>query len=164
MRIEHLEKEGLFRLTAGNMEYVIGIADEKFVGHVYFGKRIEDNRCGCLMRTEEAPFVPSKNLRDKCSFADAFLAEYSTWGVGDYRDSSLSVRSEEGFRGCELHYEGYRILEGKPKLPGLPSTFCGEGEKGAGMTLELDCGDRVLGLKVILRYSVFEDSEAELNQ
>ncbi len=160
MRIEHLEEERLFRLTAGNMEYVIGIADEKYVGHVYFGKRIGDNRCGCLMRTEEAPFVPSKNLRDKCSFADAFLAEYSTWGVGDYRDSSLSVRSEEGFRGCELHYEGYRILEGKPKLPGLPSTFCGEGEKGAGMTLELDCGDRVLGLKVILRYSVFEDSEA----
>ena len=31
MRIEHLEEERLFRLTAGNMEYVIGIADEKYV-------------------------------------------------------------------------------------------------------------------------------------
>lgn len=66
MRIEYLEKEGLFRLIAGETEYVIGIADEKYVGHVYFGKQIEDNRCGCLMRTEEAPFVPSKNLREKC--------------------------------------------------------------------------------------------------
>ena len=130
MRVEHLEKEGLFRLTAGNMEYVIGIADEKFVGHVYFGKRIEDNQCGCLMRTEEAPFVPSKNLRDKCSFADAFLAEYSTWGVGDYRDSCLNVRNEKGFgavsfimrdigfwrvsqscRGCRLPSAGKEIGE-----------------------------------------------------
>ena len=86
-------------MTAGDVEYVIGIADGKYVGHVYFGKRMGDNRCGCLMRTEEAPFVPSKNLREKCSFADAFPTEYSTWGMGDYRDSSLNVRNEEGFRG-----------------------------------------------------------------
>lgn len=160
MGIEYLEKEGLFRLTAGNAEYVIGIADDKYVGHVYFGKRMGDSRCGCLMRTGEAPFVPSKNLREKCSFADTFPAEYPTWGVGDYRDGCLNVRSEGGYRGCELSYEGYRILEGKPGLPGMPATFCREGEDGAGMTLELDCRDRVLGLKVTLRYSVFADSEA----
>ena len=160
MRIEYLEKEGLFRLIAGETEYVIGIADEKYVGHVYFGKQIEDNRCGCLMRTEEAPFVPSKNLREKCSFADTFPAEYSTWGMGDYRDSCLNVRSAAGFRGCELHYQGYRILAGKPELPGLPATFCQDKEGKDGRTLELECRDEVLGLKVILRYSVFADSEA----
>ncbi len=160
MRVEYLEREGLFRLTAGNVEYVIGIADEKYLGHVYFGRKMGDNRCGCLMRTEEAPFVPSKNLREKCSFADTFPTEYSTWGVGDYRNSCLNVRSEDGFRGCELHYKDYRILEGKPGLAGLPSTFCRDGEHGAGMTLELECQDKVLGLKVVLCYSVFEDSEA----
>ena len=128
------------------------------MGHVYYGKKIEDNRCGYLMRTEEAPFVPSKNLREKCSFADAFPTEYSTWGMGDYRDSCLNVRSSNGYRGCELHYERYRILEGKPELPGMPATFCRD--DGQGMTLELECRDEVLGLKVVLRYSVFEDSAA----
>lgn len=159
MGIEYLEREGLFRLTAQDTEYVIGIGDGKYVGHVYYGKKIEDNRCGYLMRTEEAPFVPSKNLREKCSFADAFPTEYSTWGMGDYRDSCLNVRSSNGYRGCELHYERYRILEGKPELPGMPATFCRD-DGGQGMTLELECRDEVLGLKVILRYSVFEDSAA----
>lgn len=161
MSIQFLEKDRLFRLTAGETEYVIGIADERYVGHVYYGKRMGDSRCGYLMRTGEPPYVPSENMRDKCSFADTFPAEYSTWGVGDYRESCLNVRTEAGYRGCELHYMGYRILEGKPKLSGLPATFCADDGQGAGgQTLEITCGDEVIGLKAILRYSVFDDSDA----
>ena len=160
MGIEYLEAEGLFRLTAGDTEYVIGIADGKYVGHVYFGKAIDDSRCGYLMRTEEPPFVPSRNPGEKGSFADAFFWEYSTWGVGDYRESCLNVRTAGGSRGCELHYEGYRILEGKPGLKGLPATFCRDEENGGGMTLEIFCRDQVLDLKAVLRYSVFADSPA----
>ncbi|MCI8864810.1 MAG: alpha-galactosidase [Lachnospiraceae bacterium] len=160
MKIEYLESEKLFRLASGDMEYVIGVVDGIYVGHVYYGKKMGDGRCGYFLRTGEAPFVPSVNWREKCSFADAFPWEYSTWGMGDYRDSCLNVRNPEGFRGCELHYEGYRILEGKPEISGMPATFCRDGEGGGGMTLELTCRDKVLGLKAILRYSIFADSEA----
>jgi alpha-galactosidase len=160
MGIQYLEKEKLFRLTSGNVEYVIGIADDRYVGHVYFGRKMEDDNCGYLLRTEEHPMVPSKNLREKCSFADTFPTEYSTWGVGDYRESCLIVRTEEGYRGCELHYEDHRILEGKPELPGLPATFSTETEQGGGQTLEIICRDKVIGLKTILRYSVFDDNSA----
>ena len=41
MEIVYREEQGLFRLTSGNMEYGIGIVDGQYVGHVYFGKRIE---------------------------------------------------------------------------------------------------------------------------
>ena len=160
MKIEYLESEKLFRLASGDMEYVIGVVDGIYVGHVYYGKKMGDGRCGYFLRTGEAPFVPSVNWREKCSFADAFPWEYSTWGMGDYRDSCLNVRDPEGFRGCELHYEGYRILEGKPEISGMPATFCRDGEGGGGMTLELTCRDKVLGLKAILRYSIYADSEA----
>lgn len=159
MSIQYLEKEKLFRLTAGETEYVIGIADERYVGHVYFGKRMGDHRCGYLLRTGEPPYVPSRNMRDKCSFADTFPAEYSTWGVGDYRESCLNVRTEAGFCGCELHYKRHQILEGKPGLLGLPATFCTDSQ-GSGQTLEITCEDEVIGLRVILRYSVFDDSDA----
>ncbi len=194
MGIQFIEDQKLFRLSAGDVEYVIGIADDKYVGHVYFGKRLDDDRCGYLMRTGESPFVPSENLREKCSFADTFPTEYAAWGVGDYRQSSLRVRTEAGYRGCELHYAGYRILDGKPGLPGLPATFCrgedvepgrtaaeqtvaehkaaadaadvraGSAGKTAraagGQTLEIDLRDEVIGLKVTLRYSIFDDSRA----
>ncbi|MDO5407174.1 MAG: alpha-galactosidase [Eubacteriales bacterium] len=160
MGIEYLEKEQLFRLTTPNTEYVIGITDGIYIGHVYYGKRLGDARCGYLMRTGEHPFTPAQKKREKCSFADTYPWEYSTWGVGDYRESSLNVRTESGYRGCELHYEGYQIIQGKPGLPGLPATFCGEGEQGGGQTLELYAQDPVTGLHVTLRYSVFEDSDA----
>ena len=57
MGIEYLEEEGLFRLTAGDAEYVIGIADGKYVGHVYFGRQIglsDADRGGALCALKES--------------------------------------------------------------------------------------------------------------
>ena len=158
MGIVYKEEQKLFRLTSGETEYVIGLADDRYVGQVYFGQRIEDDGCAYLMRTGEGPYVPSVNKRETGAFMGTFPFEYPVQGRGDYRETCLVVRTPEGFRGCELVYEDYRILEGKPALPGLPATFCTE-QRG-GQTLELSCRDRSLGLKAILRYSVFADSEA----
>ncbi len=158
MAIFYDEKKEIFRLTTENTAYFIGLVDGKYVGHVYYGARMEDCGCGYLLRTEEKPLPPSKNIWEKASFADSFPYEYSTQGVGDYRNPCLGVRTKQGSRTSELVYEGYRILDGKPELPGLPSTFAGE--KGAAETLEIICRDVCIGLKVILRYSIFADSDA----
>ena len=66
MGIQFIEDQKLFRLSAGDVEYVIGIADDKYVGHVYFGKKLDDDRCGYLMRTGEPPFVPSASSWESC--------------------------------------------------------------------------------------------------
>ena len=159
MGILFSQEHKVFQITTQNTEYCIGIADDRYIGHIYYGKRLDDLRCGYLMRTKEPPFVPSANRRDKGPFMDVFPFEYPTWGVGDYRESCLKVRTDKGACGCELHYVDHRITEGKPKLPGLPATFEGPGE-GKGQTLEIFCRDSVIGLKVVLRYSVFADSDA----
>lgn len=52
----------------------------------------------------------------------------------------------------ELTYKDHRIFQGKPGLAGLPATF---GSKEECMTLEIDGEDRVLGIEVTLRYSIF---------
>lgn len=159
MGILFSQEHKVFQITTQNTEYCIGIADDRYIGHIYYGKRLDDLRCGYLMRTKEPPFVPSANRRDKGPFMDVFPFEYPTWGVGDYRESCLKVRTDKGACGCELHYVDHRITEGKPKLPGLPATFEGPGA-GKGQTLEIFCRDSVIGLKVVLRYSVFADSDA----
>ena len=159
MNIRFDEQKQLFQINTEHTSYVIGIADGKYVGHVYYGRKIEDlTGIYPLLRTGEAPFVPSVNMREKCSFADTFPAEYSTSGVGDYRESCLDVRTTGGHRACELSFEGYEILEGKPALAGLPSTFAKEA--GRAKTLEITCKDECIGLKAVLSYSVFEDSDA----
>ncbi|MCI6017883.1 MAG: alpha-galactosidase [Clostridiales bacterium] len=151
------QKEKIFQINTENTSYLMAVADERYLGHLYYGKRMEDYHGFYLLRTEEKPFVPSINLREKSAFLDAFPQEYSTWGVGDYRESCLNVRNSDGCLGCELLFDSYRIIDGKPALKGLPATFCGESK---GKTLEITCVDPVLSLKVILRYSIFEDSDA----
>ena len=69
---------------------------ENFVGHVYYGKKLRDANIAYLLRTGEGPFVPSENNRERVSFYDTFPMEYAGNGLGDYRRSSISVRTEGG--------------------------------------------------------------------
>ena len=50
--------------------YIMGIVDEeKFLAHVYYGEKLSDHRAGYLLRTQEGPFVPSVNNRDRIAFS-----------------------------------------------------------------------------------------------
>lgn len=151
MSVKYYEKERIFKLDTPNTSYILGVVDEEnFVGHVYYGKKLKDYNVGYLMRTKEAPFVPSQNNRDRVSFLDSFPMEYPGSGLGDYRGSCISVKTKEGHEAVSLSYVSHKIYAGKPKLDGLPATFGAEGECE---TLELTCEDKALGLEVVLLYS-----------
>ena len=158
MNINYLEKSRLFKLDTNNTSYVIGIVDEEgFLGHAYYGARIADDDVSYLMRIYENPKVPSVNNRDRSSFLDTFPTEFSGNNVGDYRESAIAVTDKNGASGIQLLYKGYRIIEGKPGIKGLPATFAGESKA---MTLEIDVEDAALGMEGTLSYSIFEDSDA----
>jgi len=155
MNISYNETSRVFKLTSKNSTYMIGITDEAgYVGHIYYGKKIEDTDLSYLMRTKEAPFVPSVNKRDMISFFDSFPMEYSTHGIGDYRESCLDIETQDGPVAAELHYKSHRIYKGKKKLEGLPASF---GSEEDCMTLELECLDENLNVQVVLLYTVFRD-------
>lgn len=158
MSVQYFEKERTFKLDTPNSSYLIGIVDEEnFVGHIYYGKRLDSHELTYLLRTEEPPFVPGKNNRDRLSFLDSCPMEYPTHGLGDFREDAVSVRTAGGHTALQLSYERHEIFSGKPKLEGLPATFGGAGEC---TTLQLHCVDRILGLRVILSYTAFEDVDA----
>ena len=156
MAIKFNEKNKIFKLDTDNTTYMIGISPEGYVGHVYYGEKIESDDAYYLLRTEEAPFTPSVNKREKSAFLDFFPMELSCGGVGDYRESCLNVRNEDGRMGCEFFYDSYNILNGKPKLEGLPASFGTDEEVS---TLEITCYDKILDLKVVLSYSAFEKDD-----
>lgn len=158
MGIQYYERERIFRLDTPNTSYLIGIADEEnFVGHIYYGKRIGDHDIRFLMRTEEAPFIPSENNRDRLSFYDSFPMEYPTHGIGDFREDCIAVETLSGHAAIQLGYLKHRIYQGKPELAGLPATF---GTDKECTTLELCCTDRILNLEVTLIFTVFEEVDA----
>ncbi len=156
MAIQYLEKERIFKLDTKNTTYMFGTTVEGYVGHIYYGKRLQHAGGSYLLRTEENPFTPSVRKREKASFFDFFPMEYPTGGVGDYRESCLNIRNEEGRMGCELFYTSHEILKGKPEMEGLPGSFGSEQEVE---TLELTCTDAILGIKVILSYSAFYEND-----
>ncbi len=157
MGIVYNEKLRSFKLDTDSTSYIIKIVDEEgFVGHCYYGARISDEDAGYLLRTEEAPFVPSQNKRERGSFFDFFNVEYPGNGVGDYREGAVSVKDVNGNSAVSLLYEGHSIYAGKKGLKGLPATFGTEDEC---TTLELYVKDAVIGLKATLFYTVFEKED-----
>ena len=155
MGIQYYEKERLFKLDTPNTSYILGIVDEKqYLGHVYYGAKLNDYHVAYLMRTQEAPFVPSKNSRDKHSFLDCFPMEYPTHGLGDFREDCISIKTLSGHVGMTLHYVSHEIFAGKKELEKLPATFGNEKEC---TTLEILCEDPILNIQVILSYTAFED-------
>ena len=157
MGIRYDEANRIFELDTRNTSYRIGIVDEEgFVGHIYYGQKIRPQKCDQFLRTCEAPFVPSKNNRERCSFMDTFPTEYSGNGIGDYRESCIAVKTANGSRTVDLKFVDYDIVNGKPGISGLPASFAGEEEV---QTLVVHMMDGGCGIDVDLIYSVFEDED-----
>lgn len=155
MGITFEEKSRIFKLDSKNSTYMIGIVDEeRFISHIYYGRYISDRDMSYLLKIGEYPYVPSINNRERVSFMDNLPFEYSTHGVGDYRESCLKVRKGDGTSACNLKYESHKIYAGKTKLKGLPASF---GSNEECTTLEITCIDNCVGIEVILSYTVFED-------
>lgn len=155
MGIKYIENNRTFKLDSKDTSYIISIVDdEKFLGHVYFGQKVLDENLNYLMRTEEAPFTPSKNNRDRVVFYDSFPFEYPSHGIGDFRESAIKILDKNGHSYVKLEYKSHNIYKGKKELRNLPSTF---GKDDECTSLEVLCIDKILNLEVVLIYSVFED-------
>ena len=160
MSISHFENTSedikhIFKLDTPNTSYVIAITDDEcFVSHVYYGSKISDYPGKEMLYINEAPFVPTKNARDRGSFMDCHFFEFSTNGIGDYRESCIAVENAEGYTAAGNNYVSYEIIGGKPGIEGLPASF---GDASEVSTLVLHCADKPNKLKIDLYYSVFED-------
>ena len=144
----------LIKMDTQNTSYVIGIVDDDmFVGHMYYGVRLNDYHLAHVLRIQEIPFLPSKNNRERTSFLDSFPMEYPTYGLGDYREDCISIETKGGHRGLSLQYVSDKVYEGKPALEGLPASF---GDEDACSSVEICCEDPYTGLQVELLYTVFD--------
>ena len=152
--VSYHEDLKMFTLNAKDTSYVLGVLDDGYIIHGYFGKKIPDDDLTYLLRLTENPWTLKTNLRDKGTFMDATAFEYPCHGTGDYREPCLMVMDNEGMTTCDIRYVSHKIYKGKPALEGLPATFAKENEAE---TLELNCIDKHTGLEVVLVYTAFED-------
>ena len=155
MAVQFEEQRRIFKLDTAHTTYMMGVTREGYLGHLYYGERVEHFCTQDAFRVAEYP-GPAVREREKQGFLAVFPFEYPTGGVGDYRESCLNVRNVRGQSGCELFFDSYEILCGKPGLEGLPASF---GNKDEVTTLKIVLKDSVLKLSAELLYSVFEEQD-----
>ena len=114
MDITFLGKDRVFKIDTENSSYVMGIVDDEgFLGHMYYGDKLDTTDASYLLKTIEPQYTPSVNMRDRSSFLDRFPFEYSSNNVGDYRKSSIEITDKNGHTGLLLCYESHNIIKGK---------------------------------------------------
>jgi len=151
------KKSNTFRLDTPNSTYVISISAKGYIAHAYYGPVIGDDDVTYLTRQYEYGFSQGEVFREKHSLLDFLPQEYPTDGVGDYRESALAITNSSGNNGVELKYKSYQIIDGTKTIEGLPAVF---GTKDNSQTLEITAEDSVLGIEVVLSYTVFTDTDA----
>ena len=87
MAVNYNEEKNIFCLDTKESIYLIGCSPEGYLGHIYYGDRLNQEADNYLLRMEEAPFTPAVNKREKSAFLDFYPMEFPAGGVGDYRES-----------------------------------------------------------------------------
>ena len=157
MKITFDQERGVFQLNTPCSSYVMALADGKWLGHIYYGARIDGAGLDWALGVDAAPYTPDQLPREAVTFYDYFPAEYSLANIGDFRESCLAVRTAAGQIDCLPLYSHHEIFRGKPALEGLPATFGGT-EQCA--TLKIVLRDEAVGIRVELYYTAFEDVDA----
>lgn len=156
MAIQFDTQGQIFYLHTKSTTYAIGVLREKYLLHLYYGKRISAYpdfmahlpiHAGTTWMGMDLPGLDYST--------EALPMEYPTYGSADLRTPAFHAEYESGSAVTCLGYCGYEIYHGKESLSGLPATYV-ESDSEAD-TLEITLADPLTGLKIILSYSVFED-------
>ena len=160
MILADIEKK-LFTLHTKNITYQMKVDEYGFLLHTYYGAKIENEDMSkfiqYLWRGFSGHPYEMKNVEGNFNWSlDTLPQEYSTYGSGDYRSPALHVINTDGSSDCDLRYNRYEIIEGKPALKGLPATY---GSSDEVQTLKIELFDKISGIGVDLYYSVFEQRD-----
>jgi alpha-galactosidase len=158
MSIIFSEERHAFLLGTALTSYVVGIEKGEYLASRYWGRRVSDWRGSARLLFVERAFTACPDPADSTFSLDILPQEYPTFGSSDFRTPALEVRQPNGSALVKLAYSGYRILEGKLPIDGLPSVY--SEKKDHTQTLEIDLIDSLIGLKATLSYTVLEDFNA----
>lgn len=147
-----------FHISNGRISHIMRVLENGDLNTLYFGSALrcsgdmgdmQDITCRDVMQVSERYGMLSKEL---------IRREYPQYGSSDLRPCALSVRDDTGSHAVNLTYRGYRMIQGKPELEGLPSSYVEHPTESK--TLEIDMADHRFGLSVTLLYTIFDDLPA----
>ncbi|KRM34138.1 alpha-galactosidase [Lactobacillus intestinalis DSM 6629] len=135
---------------------MLAVEEGKTLAHLYFGKAIK-NYHG-QMRYPRVDRGFSGNLPgslDRTFSRDSLPKEYSSAGEMDYHTPAAVIRQRDGSNALFLTYEGYKIVDSKPDLEGLPHSFVES--KDEAQTLIITLIDEKSQVEFELSYTIYRN-------
>lgn len=155
MAIIFNEEKRIFYLQTQNTSYLMCIYRDDYLAHLYYGRKLEENNMiENVLRFEMRAHIMNDDPYDRDFSLEAMPQEYPAFGSGDLNYPAYQIRDINGNYISDARYVSHKIYKGKNKLDGLPATFAKENDSVE--TLEITLKDYVIGLTIILSYSVFE--------
>ncbi|MBE6598711.1 MAG: hypothetical protein E7638_04650 [Ruminococcaceae bacterium] len=155
MPISFKRENSLFKLTTKNTLYAFDIVNGALV-HRYYGKKF-----GAVVKTHaefEDPFLsfaPYRTEETREFSRDNQTLEYSYFGNGDFRTTSLRIKNGAGNSVTDFLYVSHKIRKGRVDIPSLPCAKADEATE----TLDITLRDAVSGCDLHLYYTVFYDCD-----
>lgn len=150
------EKQKVFNLTNASISHLFSIEEGGLLGHLYYGPKIRAYHGERFYPRIDRGF--SGNLPDSLDRTyskDDLLQEYSGNNTGDFRLPAIVIKTKNGARMTDFRYQSYKIINGKPKLEGLPQSYV-ESDQEA-QTLEVTLRDDVIKADLVLTYTIYRD-------
>ena len=149
-------KNNCFYLNTANTCYCIEIAENGALLHRYYGKRIAAQSLDYFQNGVHRPSCFPVCINGCVTTYSELPYEYGAFGRGDTRFPSFKIEDDNGRVVSELKYVSHKITCGKPPLEGLPQ-LCADANDT--QTLEITADDIVSGIRIMLYYSVFEETD-----
>lgn len=140
-----------FILNTKDTCYAFKIAYGRYLIHLYYGERGGSIDFG-YMPPKVSFMTAPKGMEDGNFSLETIGSEYAYYGTGDFRTSSVSVRTPCGDGNVLFFYENHRIFDGGVSLGALPCARAGAGVQ----TLEIVLFDAVCRCRLYLYYTVYE--------
>ncbi len=152
--IHYHESTQTFHLNNGKISYIMKLLPNGQLGQLYFGKAVRDTESfDHLLEMHHRPMSSWVFEGNKLFSLDHTRQEYPSYGTTDYRQPAVEVIQPNGSRVTDLTYASHTVTPGKPKLEGLPATYCDDSSEAETLTILLR--DELIGLEAELCYTLF---------
>lgn len=158
-------------LFTKNTSYVIESYEGELL-HSYWGKKIELPDVTPIIPIEEVvSFYPNPNPDNVLYSLDTIPREYPDFGRSDYGSPCYRVKLTDGTKITHFELLSFDKIEGKPNIPGLPSTYMEKNDKVETLIVTLKDNKTAMELKlfycvnesfdVITRHALFMNKGSE---
>lgn len=155
----HINDQLEFHLSTIHTSYIIKVLESGHLSLLHYGKKIRKKRSySSLNQNYNMTLGSSTDYSKKTEHftLDSTKLEVATYGKGDYKEPSLSLRMADGTCVSDFCYASHKTYQGKYIIEGMPHTFGGSEQVE---TLEVILYDEVIDVTLILRYGVFYEHD-----